>query len=438
MLRLRTELKVRKNEVKSFPLIANKQQGANEFNWNHVLGYFIKYCFRNELAKGNVDEFTYACKLAFEAKLDVPEFWRQIEEMYFRNEELFTISPELLLFKASNAKTKSPDSRMGRFFLNLLQDFYLKEKPQTKLNFIEKEIVTTFNSYVVKGTQSGTITEESNEEPFLPFITKQFAIDLAFLNTKPKYFLNSLIDFLRLYAFLYTTQLSINLGTWRLGEPSAKKCYFIMDHERASEERTWVKDFGYKQLNRNFDKVFPYLAMAESLQESESTKLPLWKVAEHLRLDETRLTDLNAYIVSFAEDRGLAIDETEPKNSLDALEKLLELSRRQFGKAETRHDVNVKYKKDIEAEICGHFIQNRGRAGRVLVFNQDYIMLLTNLAIGNGREQLRFHELVLEFEARGVFFDKQSQKVLVDFYERIGNVQRMSDSGDAVYVRKTV
>ncbi|MER0461339.1 DNA phosphorothioation-dependent restriction protein DptG [Aeromonas caviae] len=27
---------------------------------------------------------------------------------------------------------------------------------------------------------------------------------------------------------------------------------------------------------------------------------------------------------------------------------------------------------------------------------------------------------------------------LVSFYERMGNVERMSDSGDAVYVRKTL
>jgi DNA phosphorothioation-dependent restriction protein DptG len=436
MLRLRRELKARKNEVKSFPLIANKLQGANEFNWNHVLGYFIKYCFRNELSKGNVEEFSYACRVAFEAKLDVPEFWDQIKEMYFQNEELFTISPELLLFKASNRKTKSPDSRMGRFFLNLLQDFYLQERPQTRLNFIEKEIVTTFDSYVVKGQQPGTITEAPNEEPFLPFLSQQFSSDLAFLNTKPKYFLNSLSDFLRLYVFLYTAQLSINLGAWREGEPTPKRCYFIMEHERASEERTWVKGFGYKQLENSFEKIFPYLAMSESLQEPDSIKLPLWKVSECL--DDKHLDDLNSYIVSFAVDRGLTVGDVKPTNSAEALEELLNLSKRQFSKAETRHDVNVKYRKDIETEICGHFIQNRGRAGRVLVFNQDYIMLLTNLAIGAGREQLRFHELILEFEGRGVFFDKQSQKVLVDFYERIGNVQRMSDSGDAVYVRKTV
>jgi len=59
------------------------------------------------------------------------------------------------------------------------------------------------------------------------------------------------------------------------------------------------------------------------------------------------------------------------------------------------------------------------------------------LAIGeNGK--LRFHELLKEFEARGIYFDMQTQQSLIQFYERVGNVERMSDSGDAVYVRKTV
>lgn len=435
-LKLKTELVARKNEVKSFPLIANKLQGANEFNWDHVVGYFIKYCFRSDVAKGNIDEFGFTCQTKFEEKLDQPEFWLQIKQMYFANDELFKISPELLLFKSSNSKAKSPESRMGRFFLNLLQDFYLHERPKTKLNFIEKEIVSAFQSYVVKGNSSGTITEKPKEEPYLPFIADSFAKDLIFLNSKPKYFLNSLTDFLRLYAFLYTAQLAINLSAWKQGKPSPKKCFFIMDHERASEERTWVKDYGYKQLERGFEKVFPSLALSESLQESDSVKLPLWKVAEQITDD--KLDALNDYILSFSKERNLTPPEPMPTDSLDALTQLLNLFEKQFGKTESRHDVNVKYRKDIESEMCKHFIQNRGRAGRVLVFNQDYIMMLTNLAIGEKQEQLRFHELIKEFESRGVSFDKQSQKVLVDFYERIGNVQRMSDSGDAVYVRKTV
>ena len=84
-----------------------------------------------------------------------------------------------------------------------------------------------------------------------------------------------------------------------------------------------------------------------------------------------------------------------------------------------------------------NFVQSRGRHGNALVLKQDMLILLTNLTIGN-QDKLRFHELMKGFEQRGVFTDKQTQQELINFYERIGNVERMSDSGDAVYVRKTV
>ena len=102
----------------------------------------------------------------------------------------------------------------------------------------------------------------------------------------------------------------------------------------------------------------------------------------------------------------------------------------------TRDEINGKYAKALK-ELCSDFIQSRGRSGRVLVLNQDQLMLLTNISIGN-KDKLLMNDLMREFERRGFYLDKQSQQALVDFYERMGNVARMSDSGDAVYVRKTV
>jgi DNA phosphorothioation-dependent restriction protein DptG len=436
MLNIKKQLVPQNNKVTAFFPINTKDR-KDVFDWDCVLGHFIKYCYRKQISTDNMSEFTKACKDAFELKLDVPEFWNEIESMYFQNDELYKISPELLLFKAQKVQGNSSNKRLGDFFLNLLQDFYLKEKSKTKLNFIENEIAATFEKFTITGSTAGTVTDKSKEAAYLPFLSEQFAKDLSFLNSKPKYFLNSITDFLRLYSFLYTAQIAINLDAWQQGEPTPKKCYFIMDNEKASEERTWVKEYGYRQLARNFEKVFPYLAMSESIQEPDTLKQPLWKISDSLS-DSEYLEDLNIYTEKFIEDRKLNIEFQPANSSREALKNLLSLSVQQFGKSESRYDVNVNYRKAIETELCAHFIQNRGRAGRVLVFNQDYVLLLTNLAIGIDREQLRFHELILEFEARGVFFDKQSQKVLVSFYERIGNVERMSDSGDAVYVRKTV
>ena len=71
------------------------------------------------------------------------------------------------------------------------------------------------------------------------------------------------------------------------------------------------------------------------------------------------------------------------------------------------------------------------------MIDQEYLLLLTNLAIGE-QGKLRLHELIIEFQKRGVFFDRESQGALVEFYERLGNVERLSDSGDAVYVKATI
>ncbi|MFL9494978.1 DNA phosphorothioation-dependent restriction protein DptG, partial [Acinetobacter baumannii] len=86
---------------------------------------------------------------------------------------------------------------------------------------------------------------------------------------------------------------------------------------------------------------------------------------------------------------------------------------------------------------CKEFIQYRGAAGATLVINFDFFLLLTNLCIGEN-EKLRLNELLIEMRKRGIYFDKKSLVEIINFYERVGNVERMSDSGDAIYVKKTI
>ena len=260
---------------------------------------------------------------------------------------------------------------------------------------------------------------------------------VPFLGKRPKYLLSIFKDFLRLYTFLYTSQLSINIKDWRAGEPKAKPMYFILDNEKASDERTMVHEFGYKPMKKALWSIFPYLSMNEALQIPKAKVQPIWQVAKSVtELPETGKW-LNSYAEAFKKQRELKFELTTSDDPLSGLQSLLSLSVNQFSRGESRHEINVQYVRTIETELCDHFVQSRGRAGRVLVFNQDYLVLLTNLAIGE-LDRLRFNELIKAFESRGVFFDKQSQQVLIEFYERIGNVERMSDSGDAVYVNKTI
>jgi DNA phosphorothioation-dependent restriction protein DptG len=211
-----------------------------------------------------------------------------------------------------------------------------------------------------------------------------------------------------------------------------------MDSESASLERPDLVKNGHQSVASKIKLIFPYLTMAETLQEATEShgRIPLWDLAAKLTAEDS--DSLKAYAIDFAENRSLVFEfDDSNQEPLYWLGKLLTLSEMQFAKGQTRAAALGKFVTSTEKELFGTFVTARGRVGNVLVINQDYLMLLTNMAVGEN-QRLRFHELLEEFRARGVYFDKATQQKLVAFYERVGNIERMSDSGDAVYVRKTI
>ncbi len=425
------------NGFSSFlPPLRTKDQHY-KFCWDSVLGYFVHLLFKKSLYNSNIEDFKKLCKRNFIEKLDEPEFWQVLEEMYFENEQLFKISPELLIFKAAEGEIDANSKKLGGMYAGLLNGYTIPSTSINKLNFLEREIKAEFDAFYVSGKKNAVKVEPT----YVPFVTKHFQQDLVFLSSNPHYLLNNFNAVIRLYGFLYISQMALNIKSWAHGEPTTKPCFFIVDNEKASDERSQVKSYGYQQLHDYLEYLFPYLTMNEALQPKKEVK-PLWQLFDEI--DTSHLDSLNQFGADFIADR------TERKwyntdqfwkcsgDKEQVLAQLLEAAHAQFDRKKGRlATYNETVVKGTLRNLLDPFIQNRGRGGNVLAFNQDYIVLLTNLAIG-GRDKLRFHEVIKEFESRGIYFDKQSQQNLVDFYERMGNVERKSDSGDAVYVRPTI
>ena len=434
-----------KNGFGSFLPLRTKDKHY-KFCWDTVLGFFVHLLYDKALVKENAHSFKELCKKRITEKVDEDELWTVLEKMYFENDELYKVSPELLIFKAVKEEISENDKKMGAMFGGLLNGFSLTRSPESELNFLEKEIKAEFDSFYVTGKKAD---DKYKKLPtYLPFLTEYFKKDLAFLNENPHYLLNNFNAMIRLYGFLYISQIALNIKDWANGEPSSKPCFFILDNERASGERTQVNSFGYKQLHEYIHYLFPYLFMNEALQPSDNIR-PLWQLYAELNEQnnseqQQTLNKLNQFGNEFVQQRVAAKrfnnDQTwHHQESIEgAISELLDVTYAQFDRKTGRlAEYNETPVKGMVNHILNPFIQKRGKAGQVLTFNQDLVVLLTNLAIGT-QDKLRFHELIKEFEARGVFFDKQSQQTLIDFYERMGNVERMSDSGDAVHVRKTV
>ena len=434
-----------KNGFGSFLPLRTKDKHY-KFCWDTILGFFVHLLYDKALVTESAESFKELCEKRITEKVDEVELWSVLEKMYFENYQLYKVSPELLIFKAVNSEIDPNDKKMGAMFAGLLNGFSLTKSPESELNFLEKEIKDEFDNFYVTGKKADAKYKQL--PTYLPFLTSYFQKDLAFLNEHPHYLLNNFNAMIRLYGFLYIAQTALNIKDWSNGEPKSKPCFFIVDNERASDERTQVKAFGYKQLHEYIHFLFPYLFMNEALQPDDNIR-PLWQLYSELQKQsseeqQSTLAKLNQFGREFVEQRVAAkrFNNEQIWQNQDSIEgaisALLKVTYAQFDRKTGRlAQYNETPVKGMVNHILNPFIQKRGKAGQVLTFNQDLVVLLTNLAIG-AHDKLRFHELVKEFEARGVFFDKQSQQTLIDFYERMGNVERMSDSGDAVYVRKTV
>ncbi|KAB0475096.1 DNA phosphorothioation-dependent restriction protein DptG [Vibrio chagasii] len=425
-----------KNTLNSYIPIRTK---GNDFDWSSVVGLVLRGLLRKKIEKYNYQDFTADCKANVQIKLGEEDFWDVLEDMYFTNQDIFSVSPEFLLFKSQKSECKAGDLRVASLFINLLNGRQI-EQFNANLNFIEQELLETLRSKTKPDTDKSL---RATEAPYLPYMAEAFKRDLAFLTTYPKYLLDEFEQFLAFYGFAYTAQLSLSLSDWKTGEaPAAKPLYFIMDHERASSERIHIKKHGYKLYSESSFKLFPFLSMLENLQPNpEELKKPLWQLARDIESSsrEELAEQIKNYALMFRANRKL--DTALPDNAstaIDWLEYALKLAEEQFRDPKTdRPAIIKKYMTEVEKNMATDFVQVRGRSGRVLVLTQDHIILMTNLVVGK-EEKVRFHELIIGFQERGIFVDKQTEQELIKFYERIGNVERMSDSGDAVYVRKTI
>jgi DNA phosphorothioation-dependent restriction protein DptG len=435
------ELKVGNNQLDSYLPVRNKN---NDISWQFVTGLVLSYALKRKIEAYDPEQFREDCKTHLQELLDEPAFWSVLERMYFSSQDIFRVSPLFLLFHAQFNGEKisagsTADKRLGTLFANLMGDFSLCYPIQDRLNFIEQQMLNKLNEKI-KLLGKGPFAEE---QPYLPYMVTCFQSDLAFLAEHPQYLLQELANTLRLYAFSWCAQLALNLDNWQDGEPQSKSMFFILDSEKASSEREKVKRYGYKLFASQSEKLFPVLSALEVLQVKGEKKRPLWQVYQdclnYSGPPNQVLDKINDYIQKFIskEERDLPARD-RATNLESAFKQLLSVAVEQFQDKKTnRADINKNYIKELESQICTDFIQVRGRAGKVLVLNQDRLLLLTNLTVGKN-DKLRLHELLLGFEQRGFYLDNQSAQTLVAFYERMGNVERMSDSGDAVYVRKTV
>ena len=153
--------------------------------------------------------------------------------------------------KRKTVKGRPVDKRIASLFTNLMNGQQVDQFDE-KLNFIEREFL-----HVLKDKLKSKKPRSKKSSHIFLILSSAFREDLRFLSTKPKYLLSEFKHFLSFYGFTYTAQMSLAIADWKsLEAPKPKPLFFIMDHERASNERTHIKRNGYKWFNESCYKLF--------------------------------------------------------------------------------------------------------------------------------------------------------------------------------------
>lgn len=418
------------NKIKNFyPFRVNDTKKC--FKFDEIIGLLIDYISSKKLKKFDFEAFKEKCLTKFEENIDDKEAIKVLENIYFKKDKIEINSLLIKQTNISNSKTND----VFDIFKELINNQKLDINFESNLNFLEQIILDELKK------ELKPLDSTFEKTSYLPFLEELFSNDLKFLSSNKHYFTRNLESFLELYLFIYCSQLALNLQPIEnaLSKPSAKELYFILNSETASKERKKIQEFGYEKLYEKSKYIFPYLSLLSIFSKKLGNEnLKLYELIDIF--EESDISLINKFNNLYRESRSLNQQKESSTNLIESFTRLLNSSYEQFKKGQsTRNDVFIKYIKGFENNVSAPFYNNRGRAGKVLVLDQDRLILLTNISIGNRKEKkIRFQELLSEFNKRGIYFDIKSQTELINTYEKIGNIERKSDSGDAVYVKTTI
>ena len=71
----------------------------------------------------------------------------------------------------------------------------------------------------------------------------------------------------------------------------------------------------------------------------------------------------------------------------------------------------------------------------MLNLTEDLLITLTILVIGE-QNQIKLNDLFTGLEERGVYLDSASRQQVIQFYEKLNLIEKKSDSGDSMYVKR--
>lgn len=430
-------------KCKLLPYVANEKTLVSEFSG--VVGAFSRIICDKELnEKFNVEAFIE------EVVEQVADFEGDISKEYFKDiiKTMFIDDGELVDFDIKTINyipSTSADTKIATFLYAVLMDKDIKK--DVKKHY-DRDVDNIMYKLVLKSLPKLKDKEISMGEYncYLPYIKETFIEDFKFIITNEELYKNSLKRFLEYYYMYYISQLAMKLNSFEnadLSKPDA--LYYTLDWERTSKTRT-AYQFGLEKINNSIKTLFSHAVVLELLNHNQIEESLGYKDLAEIfnNMDENEINHELSELVNLYKNQVRDVPWDDFKftckctdvNGFEKIYELFNMVSYQFDESQ-RWRANKSYSNWYVKFLEKNFAKRRGPLGYNLNMTEDDIILMTKICI-KDKGKMKLNNLMKEFEQRGIFFDMESNKKIVQLYEKLNLLEKKSDSGDAQYVRSVL
>lgn len=431
------------HKFKLLPYAANEKTLIS--NLSGVVGSFSRMISNKEL-KGEFNSNTFIEEVAdkvgeYEGKDGREVFKDIVRTMFIDGENLVDFDIKTINYIAST----SADEKVAKFLYSILFDESLKglvsEHYDRNIdNVLYKLVLESLPELKDKKTVVDSF------KCYVPFVKELFIEDFRFLIQNEELYKDSLNRFLEYYYMFYVSQLSMKLSKFEKADlTKPEKLYYTLSWESTSKNRTAYK-FGWDLLKNSVNSLFSHAITLELVNHHGLEKqlgyvdlFNLFETMDEEYVETEILSVFDEYTshIFYKDWSSFNSKSIESGNKgFDEIFRLFEAVEYQFVKS-SRTRAYDAYKNWYIRFVYENFSKKRGPLGYNLNITEEDIILMTKICIKDkGRLKLNF--LFDEFEARGMFFDRDSKMKIIQLYEKLNLLEKKSDSGDAQYVRSVL
>lgn len=441
------ELNKSKKHIRDDALVPFRTKGdKNQYvDFSGVVGAFCRL-MSSVTIKNNLDLEAFKSTLRTKMSDDCSDeafekLFQIINDMYFEKGKLLPINAKALNYIDSNISQQQVAEYMFGLFVadtDLINEYKQMAESEDS-NVLEKLV---FDSLEKAG--DSTSEKYQNVDCFLPYVKTVFCKDFSTLLNAHD-FLNYIERFLAYYYMFYISQLAVKLGKFELANRNEiEKVYLTLYDEVVTRVRPGY-EYGWKYVKERISHMFSHSVLLEMLthnaeaahmdyigyydkfNESEDDE----RTAHEIEL--IRESYKNWIILDYSKCIHDSSKDTKCKTSTE-VKKLFETIDFQFINGGRKSHYNGYNKKFIDF-VQKNFGKFRGVNGYTVSLHDSDIIMFTQIILKENQGKMKLAKLFEEFEKRGLLFDRESKKKIIELYEKMNLLEKRSDSGDAQYVK---